>query len=91
MSFPAILPTIGNDLTEEIDDELHSAKKHGTTFASLHEGYAVILEELDEIWDVTRQKKMDRDRNALRKEFIQLAAMAVKAIHSLDNFVGGTV
>lgn len=91
MSYPVILPTIGEALAEEIDNELHSAKKHGNVFASLHEGYAVILEELDEIWEITRLKRRDRDRSTLRKEFIQLAAMAVKAIHSLDNFVGGAV
>jgi hypothetical protein len=91
MSYPIYLPTIGHELAEQIDTELHSAKKHGTLFASLHEAYSVILEELDEVWDVTRQKRRDRDAQALRKEFIQLAAMAVKAVHSLDNFVGGAV
>jgi hypothetical protein len=91
MSYPIYLPTIGNDLAEEIDNELNSAKRHGTVFASLHEAYSVILEEVDEVWDIARQKKRDRNRVALRKELIQLAAMAVKAIHSLDNCVGGTV
>ena len=91
MSYPIILPTIGNALAEEIDTELHSAKRHGTVFSSLHEAYSVILEELDEVWDIARQKKRDRNRTALRKELIQLAAMAVKAIHSLDNCVGGAV
>ena len=40
-----------------------------------------------------RRSDERRDRNAddLRKEFIHIAAMAVKAIGSIDNFVGGKV
>lgn len=75
----------------EVQIEVERAKKHGEKFASLHEAYGVILEELDEVWDITRQKRRDRDPRALREEFIQLAAMAVKAIESLDNFIGGEV
>jgi hypothetical protein len=75
----------------EIEAEVERAQMHGVQFASLHEAYAVILEELDEVWDITRMKRRDRDPKALRKEFIQIAAMAVKAIGSIDNFVGGKV
>ena len=75
----------------EIVEEVHRAQRHGTNFASLHEAYAVILEELDEIWDITRQKRRDRDVRELRKELVQLGAMAIKALGSLDNFVGGDV
>lgn len=75
----------------DIKDELQRAKVHGESFSSLHEAYAVILEELDEVWEVTKLKRKNRDREELRKEFVQIAAMAVKAIDSLDNFVGGSV
>lgn len=78
-------------LLTEIQWEVERAKKHGEKFASLHEAYAVILEELDEVWDLTRMKRRDRDPNEIRKEMVQIAAMAVKAIQSLDNFVGGKV
>jgi len=81
----------GVDTVEAILDEVERAKRHGTTFASLHEGYAVILEELDEVWDITRQKRCERDELELRKEFIQIAAMAIKAIESMPNFIGGSV
>lgn len=91
MSYPVHLPFIGNDLAIEIDDELMYSEKHGTAFASLHEAYSVLLEELDEVWDITRQKRKDRSKEDLRKEFIQIAAMAIKSIQSLDNFVGGSV
>ena len=75
----------------EIEAEVERAKMHGEIFASLHEAYAVILEELDDVWDITRMKRRDRSAVELRKEFIQIGAMAVKAIESIDNFVGGKV
>lgn len=71
--------------------EVDRAKRHGEKFASLHEAYAVILEEVDEVWDITRQKRCMRSELELRKEFVQIAAMAMKALASIDNFVGGTV
>lgn len=91
MSYPTILNAIPNETAEAIDNELQRARMHGAEFASLHEAYGVILEELDEIWDVTRLKKRDRNAEELRKEFVQLAAMACKALASMKNFVGGEV
>lgn len=75
----------------EVMAELERAAMHGTYFASLHEAWAVIEEELDEIHDIMRMKRRDRNAEELRKEFIQLAAMAHKALGSMDNFVGGSV
>lgn len=43
---------------------------------SLHEGYAVILEEVEEFWDMVKLKPSKRDPNALYKELVQIAAMA---------------
>ena len=85
------LANLGDELAVEIDIELGKAARHGNEFASLHEAYAVMLEELDEIWDHTRRKRRDRKRDEIRKELIQIAAMAIKGVHSLDNFVGGSV
>jgi len=45
---------------------------------SNHEGYAVILEELDELWDEI--KKQHPNNELIRKEAIQVAAMAVRFI-----------
>lgn len=52
---------------------------------------SVILEELDEFWDITKLKRRDRSREDIRSECIQIAAMAIKAIHSIESFVGGDV
>lgn len=73
------------------DRELTRAKRHGEKFFNLHEAYSVILEELDEVWDITKQKQKDRSKVALRAELIQVAAMAIKALNSLDRFTGGNV
>lgn len=83
--------SVARDDVDEVVTELERAHRHGDKFASLHEAYAVILEELDEIWEITRQKRRERNGEELRKEFIQLGAMALKALVSLENFTGGSV
>lgn len=74
---------------EKIDAEVHRAiGLHGPCFHSLHECYAVIAEELDELWDHVRMRKNERDLHRIEKELIQIAAMAIKGMNSLSNFTG---
>ena len=61
-----------------VRSELLRAMAAHKPFASEHEGYAVILEELDELWDEV--KRRDRDDAALRDEAVQVAAMAVRFV-----------
>lgn len=75
----------------DIGDELTHAKRHGKEFVSAHEAHSVIQEEFEEFWEHVKKKRKDRCGEEMRKELIQLAAMAVKAIQSLPNFVGGKV
>ena len=91
METVTVVPSVGYELAHAIDAELGRAARHGAQFASLQEAYGVIFEELDEIWDHTRLKRLDRNRDETCKELVQFAAMAIKGLHSLDNFVGGTV
>jgi len=86
-----IIPPAQTDIFSAIAEEVRRASKHGTEFSNLHEAYSVILEEVDELWDITRQKKKLRKRNEIEAELIQIAAMAVKALGSVGNFVGGDV
>ena len=51
--------------------------KHGPQ-ASIHEGYAVLLEELDEVWDEVKKKTKERDMENLLKELVQVASSAQK-------------
>jgi hypothetical protein len=45
---------------------------------SAHEAYAVMLEEVDELWAHVKTKQKSRDLAAMRKEAIQVAAMAIR-------------
>ncbi len=53
------------------------------TFNSYHEGYAVILEEMDELWDEI--KKRTPCDPAIRTEAIQISAMAVRFLIDLTS------
>lgn len=48
-------------------------RKHPTPIRSLHEGFAIILEEMDELKAEVWQQQ--RDRRALSTELVQIAAM----------------
>lgn len=50
-----------------------AARKHGR-FNSLHEGYAVLLEEVEELWEEI--KRRDPRPAEIYKEAVQIAAMA---------------
>lgn len=52
--------------------------RHGT-FHSLHEAYAVLLEEVDELWDHVREKEHERKHAEVYKELVQISAVAAKA------------
>ena len=59
---------------EEILTELERARNRFPAFHSMHEGYAVILEELDELWDEVKRD----DTPAARREAVQVAAMTLR-------------
>jgi hypothetical protein len=60
-----------------VADELRRAQGAFPPFASPHEGYAILLEEMDELWqEVKSAPPADRDR--MRAEALQVAAMAVR-------------
>jgi len=60
---------------EDVLDEYWRARRTHAPMRGTHEGYAVILEELDELWDEVKVKHPDKDR--MRAEAIQVAAMAL--------------
>lgn len=69
-------------IADEVILELSAAMGANKPMNSLHEGYAVIAEELDELWDeVKTNPHKNPERNAhARKEAIQLAAMAIRIV-----------
>ena len=60
---------------ELVQEEVKKAEKKHPSFNSFHEGYAVILEEVDELWEEIKKKTSERDLVNLRLELIQIAAM----------------
>ncbi len=45
-------------------------------FHSAHEGFAVLKEEVDELWDEVKKREFDRTK--MRAEAVQIAAMAIR-------------
>lgn len=58
--------------------EYYRAIRHNATFNSAHEGYAVLAEEVDELWDEVKKKARSRSQFALLKEAVQVGAMALR-------------
>lgn len=50
---------------------------------SPHEGYAIILEELDELWDEIKKKPDKVSKDRLKKEVTQVGAMALRFLVDL--------
>jgi hypothetical protein len=63
---------------KEIVDEYKGATQKFGAFHSAHEGYAVILEELDELKDEVFKQHDQRTKERLRAEAKQVATMALR-------------
>lgn len=63
----------------EVREEIERATAKHLPMASPHEGYAVIAEELDELWDDVKAD-LGRDPERGIKEAIQVAAMGVRYV-----------
>ncbi len=70
-----------DEILRDIGQEFVSASEKFGSFTTYHEGYAVILEELDELWDAIKAKKHSHED--MREEAIQVAAMALRFIYDL--------
>lgn len=64
--------------------------KHGA-FASAHEAYAVLLEEVEEYWDEVRKRNHDRDMQRMYQELLDVAAVALRAAEQIRAALGGQV
>ena len=67
-------------VTDEVEAELKRACAAFPKFASAHEGYAVLLEEVDELWELVKVKQSKHDHAKMRAEAMQIAAMAIRFI-----------
>lgn len=71
------------DAIHEIIQEYDRATRLNGAFPNAHCGYAVILEELDELWHEIRKCRGDRDPERMREEATQVAAMALRFLVDL--------
>lgn len=69
------------NITADVEQEVRDAVEAHGPMASYHDGWAVIFEELDELWDEVREKAPDVAK--LRKEAIQVAAMGIRFVLDL--------
>lgn len=66
----------------EVYQECLRAMDRYPAMNSAHEGYAVLKEEVDELWDEIKRQDADRSIDRMRVEAVQVGAMAVR-------FLGG--
>jgi len=66
------------DAVERASLELLSARNKHRPMQSFHEGYAVILEELEELWGEVKKQSDERNQDKMRKEASHVAAMALR-------------
>lgn len=85
MNMRAILPNIVREVEIEV---LESTEKHGE-FASAHEGYAILLEEVDELWQEIKHNFGYTDH--AYNEAKQVAAMGIKFMQMVADRKGVSV
>jgi hypothetical protein len=70
---------------KKIELEYHSATHKFSKFNSAHEGYAVIKEELDELWELVKKSKQSGPNQfqEQQNEAIQVAAMSLRFLVDL--------
>ena len=72
-----------NSIQGLIQEEYKTASSKYPPFNSTHEGYAVIQEEVDELWDLVKANKGIKGNQEFKKECIQIASMAIRFINDL--------
>jgi hypothetical protein len=77
------------EILDAVSMECALAEGRFPGYNSAHEGYAVILEKLDKVWEHVKVKQSKRDLAAMRKEAIQVAACAVRFVLHVCNETGG--
>jgi hypothetical protein len=71
---------------QAIEVEMRKARVKYRPFNSTHEGYAVIKEELDELWELVKKNKGYKINDPrMIKECVQIAAMALAFVVDLEN------
>jgi hypothetical protein len=72
-------------LFDEVAIELLKAQEDWPQFNSAHEGFAVLHEEVEELWAHVKTNQKRRDLKAMKKEAIQVAAMGMRFALEICN------
>lgn len=67
-------------VVDEILQELARNQASHDAFHSAHEGFSVLDEERDELWDEVKKKLKNYDYNKMRLEAVQIAANAIRFV-----------
>lgn len=70
----------GEELIDLVRKELLEACYVYPAMVSAHEGMAIILEEVDELKEIVWKKPQLRSKEDMRREAVQIAAMALRFI-----------
>ena len=71
-----------DEILMEFKIEFLEATEKFTKFTNAHEGYAVLLEEVDELWENVKLNQSNPNRlKKIREEAIQVGAMALRLIY----------
>lgn len=73
-----------SQFADAVEKELARAReKHPGKQNSAHEGYAVLLEEVDEVWELVKTQNPMSYSSAFLRELIQVGAMAQRMAEDL--------
>lgn len=68
-----------------IESEYNRSSNLYPEFHSNHEGYAVLKEEVDELWDAIKKSKEIYIDDHMKHELIQIGAMVVRFLNDLEK------
>jgi hypothetical protein len=68
--------------------ELERAQTRYAPMHSPHEGYAILREEVDELWNVVKRRPSPKNLPAMRAEAVQVAAMGLRFLLDLCEPIG---
>lgn len=71
------------DFKTLVDEELAKVRSRHKSQQSVHEGYAILLEEVDEFWDEVKKKQSNRDPEAMLSELVQIASSAQRTAEDI--------
>lgn len=74
---------------QQIVTEVNDACVKWPPFNSAHEGFAVLKEEVDELWDHVKVNQKRRDLTEMKKEAKQVAAMALRFMRECCDEITG--